>query len=690
MSHEKKKHWRTRDKVLGVIVGGLSFAAVVLVAWWESQERISPGDIHPSHIGIARLRGNDGCIQCHGDEHVSMDHACNACHKDIEEQRARTVGLHGRLAPEQLRECKACHVEHTGGEVALVTTESFTEAGATSSGSFDHSRLASYVLTGAHATLACGKCHSLSGAPELKEGEKRYLGLSQACTACHEDVHKGTFSADCASCHGQEKAFDIVAAFDHTKAFPLAGGHAGLKCSECHEADGDRSVAALMAVQGGVARGCGECHESPHRPSFIAAIAAERRSSEAETCAACHNAEHQTFLAPSATLTVVQHAATGFSLAAPHEKVECAACHKSYGQREAPDAAADARQRFLEIYPGRAQRDCRQCHEDPHKGGFNAGFSKGECAQCHELTHFVPSGMTPAVHAKTRFALSGAHGRIACDACHDTARGIDRFIPTPTECRACHDDIHKGRFGAAGPAADCAKCHTTERFDAVKWSAADHVAWTGYALEGGHGTASCADCHKPGQPYAEKFASTPKECAACHDDVHRGIFAAAKAATGKSDCARCHTTADFAGVRWTQQDHATWTGYALEGGHARVDCAQCHPPSTTTGFANRRFGVASKACATCHRDVHAGQFAVDGTNDCARCHSIAQPFRKSIFNHEQDSRFPLDAQHGKLDCGECHQPFRLDDGGSAIRYRPLGFKCQDCHNFTEPVGGAPK
>ena len=574
--------------------------------------------------------------------------------------------------------------------MALVTSDSFANAGAPSSQSFDHAAITAYALSGAHEALACVKCHSLAGAQSLQDGEKRYLGLLQTCTACHDDVHKGTFSANCASCHGQEKAFDTVAAFEHTKVFPLAGSHGGLKCSKCHDDGGEQSVATLMASPGATVRACGECHDSPHTPILIASIAAAQQVSEGQTCSVCHSAEDKTFLAPPATLTAEQHAATGFSLGAPHDKVECTACHKAYGQREASAAVSDLKQRFAEIYPGRTQKDCQQCHEDPHKGEFNAGFSKGECAQCHDLMRFVPSGMTPAIHAKTRYPLTGAHERVACDKCHDTARGIDRFIPTPTECRSCHEDIHNGRFGTAGPMADCAKCHNTGRFDEVKWSAADHLSWTGYALEGEHGKASCADCHKTGKPYAEKFAATPQECAACHEDVHRGAFSAAKTATEKSGCAQCHNTIDFSSVKWTQLDHATWTGYALEGGHARVECAKCHPSSTNTGFSSRTFGVASKECATCHKDVHGGQFVVGGKNDCARCHSITQAFRKTNFDHQKDSRFPLDAQHGKLDCGECHQPSRSEDGRTAIRYRLLGFRCQDCHNFSEPVGGASR
>ena len=40
---------------------------------------------------------------------------------------------------------------------------------------------------------------------------------------------------------------------------------------------------------------------------------------------------------------------------------------------------------------------------------------------------------------------------------------------------------------------------------------------------------------------------------------------------------------------------------------------------------------------------------------------------------------PLDERHRTLDCGACHQPWPLRGGGEAIRYRPLGTECADCH-----------
>lgn len=61
-------------------------------------------------------------------------------------------------------------------------------------------------------------------------------------------------------------------------------------------------------------------------------------------------------------------------------------------------------------------------------------------------------------HARTNFALTGKHKRVACETCHTRS-----LIDTPRECGACHrkDDVHRGRRPA------CANCHTTNRWSEI-------------------------------------------------------------------------------------------------------------------------------------------------------------------------------------------------------------------------------
>ena len=70
-----------------------------------------------------------------------------------------------------------------------------------------------------------------------------------------------------------------------------------------------------------------------------------------------------------------------------------------------------------------------------------------------------------------------------------------------------------------------------------------------------------------------------------------------------------------------------------------------------------------------------------GRTDCARCHADAGAL---LFDHQRDSRYALDASHEKLECAACHRPWPLPDGTTAIRYKPLGVECTDCHG---PRGG---
>lgn len=61
-------------------------------------------------------------------------------------------------------------------------------------------------------------------------------------------------------------------------------------------------------------------------------------------------------------------------------------------------------------------------------------------------------------HARTKFPLTGKHVRVACESCHTKS-----LEATPRDRIACHreDDIHRGRR------ADCARCHTTNRWSEI-------------------------------------------------------------------------------------------------------------------------------------------------------------------------------------------------------------------------------
>ncbi|MBS0411424.1 MAG: cytochrome C [Proteobacteria bacterium] len=392
----------------------------------------------------------------------------------------------------------------------------------------------------------------------------------------------------------------------------LARAHAGLdtKCEACHAAF-DKTAQSRL---------CLTCHKD------VAADEARRQGFHGRSAAAgapcktCHT-DHAGRGADIVRFNprAFNHAQTDYPLAGAHQRVQCVACHtpgRKY--RAAPTA-------------------CVACHrkDDAHKGGLGDG-----CQRCHNEKGWKQATFD---HAATRFPLTGAHGRVACDACH--AGG--RFKGAPTACVACHarQDIHGGRLGTG-----CADCHVTSAWSAARF---DHRK-TGFALVGAHARTDCAACHA-----GNRFAGTPQACVACHAsrDVHAGRFG--------TSCGDCHTAQAWSVTRF---DHSR-TGFPLTGLHSDVECAQCHKGPDKTA-------KAPTACVDCHRDkdVHKGGNGAQ----CEQCHSSAG-WKVTSFDHNSQTSFPLEGEHTKVACNACHvQPAKVVK---------LPTTCGACHVNDDPHKG---
>jgi hypothetical protein len=46
----------------------------------------------------------------------------------------------------------------------------------------------------------------------------------------------------------------------------------------------------------------------------------------------------------------------------------------------------------------------------------------------------------------------------------------------------------------------------------------------------------------------------------------------------------------------------------------------------------------------------------------------------------------LDDEHAGLACSACHKPQPVRGWGTAVRYKPLGTVCGDCHDPRGPTG----
>jgi hypothetical protein len=129
-------------------------------------------------------------------------------------------------------------------------------------------------------------------------------------------------------------------------------------------------------------------------------------------CSLCH--EGDDWPGVRADFAYDHEAETGVPLRGAHAQAACILCHNDRG----PVAVV-------------AQQGCGGCHEDLHRGQLG-----NDCARCHREDTWQPFGQI-ALHARTRFPLTGVHAATACHRCHQGA-DVGVFVPTDVECLTCH------------------------------------------------------------------------------------------------------------------------------------------------------------------------------------------------------------------------------------------------------------
>ena len=657
-------------------------------------ELVSPGPLSAAH---AKLEGLKSCEKCHEKGNRVAASRCLACHRDVASRIAAKKGVHRDVKDE----CAACHAEHAGRDAELrpFETKGFDHAGETgfpldarhaplaekcaschrtrsflklspacaschadvhkgalgaacaschstavpfkqASAAFDHSK-ARFALTGAHAKVACAKCHA--------GGVFRGLKFA-SCADCHQDPHRKALGADCSSCH--DTASFRTTKVDHAKtAFPLRGRHAAVACVACH-----RESAAKVRPKSDT---CAACHRDPHRGEFQ------------KDCAACHD-ERGFRGAP------FDHAArTRFPLTGRHAAARCAACHvpQAAGAPAGPKGrpAADVSFRGLKA-------DCAACHKDPHRGALGTA-----CAACHGTESFRPKEFR---HPRFPELFEGAHQGLACEKCHGAPKAGASGPPVPvsertyrglsTACASCHRDPHLGQVGAS-----CESCHavTGAKFAAVRF---DH-AKTPFPLAGRHAALACEKCHAKetarfpsGNGTAVRLKGLGTSCAGCHKDPHLGQLGAA--------CASCHSPETFKVAAFRHSGPADF----WKGGHAKAACAACHKPETGSFPAGKgtavRYKGGGEACATCHADPHRGALGAS----CETCHAPTAAWKTASRAFHKTS-WPLEGKHLLVPCASCHVKGQTKgtprDCASCHWYRrqddrfrtQLGLDCASCH-----------
>ena len=409
----------------------------------------------------------------------------------------------------------------------------------------------------------------------------------------------------------------------------LISGHAKLEkdCGQCHSPFSKEAQRGL----------CLACHKETARDiAERKGFHGKRPDARDGDCRHCH-ADHKGRGADIVQFDpqTFNHGLTNFELAGLHKRVECDGCHK-LGKK------------FRE-----AATTCIACHKaaDPHRGGLGEN-----CAGCHVEDGWKKTRVFD--HGKTRFALTGAHAKVACATCH----AGERYKNLPRACADCHriNDVHAGRFGSK-----CETCHVAKEWKAINF---DHGKSTKFPLRGGHAKVKCAGCHT-GDLYQDKLAQT---CVSCHKakDPHKGSLG--------PRCETCHNEAS-----WRRQvafDHDL-TAFPLIGLHAAVPCEGCHR--------TQNFKEAARACEACHKDQHhEGRLGPK----CASCHT---PNGWSLwrFDHARQTHFPLAGRHAGLECSACHtaknqaKVSQASDcyschNGDDAHHGSFGRSCETCHSAT--------
>ena len=275
-------------------------------------------------------------------------------------------------------------------------------------------------------------------------------------------------------------------------------------------------------------------------------------------------------------------------------------------------------------------RSLRPLSPRPHaEQVLSAKGVRPDCAACHDETSWKKSNFDLTRHAKTAFALTGAHAKLSCGKCHRAAEGETpdpawgpahvRLRMESKRCLDCHAPAHGKEID---PSRDCTECHGVDAWRPSRVDAKAHAA-LGWPLEGRHGEIQCGSCHLPrGSKNVSTgldadlagtkwlFTSLGRPCAECHLDPHEGRYAKSADWSAKNPCRRCHSMRTFSPSTIGVEDHAAF-GFKLEGAHRTVPCFACHrelaqAPATSSLVASKAsprklaFKDKRRACRDCH------------------------------------------------------------------------------------------
>ncbi|HKW66107.1 MAG TPA: hypothetical protein VJP04_02385 [Terriglobales bacterium] len=291
------------------------------------------------------------------------------------------------------------------------------------------------------------------------------------------------------------------------------------------------------------------------------------------------------------------------------------------------------------------------------------------CQNCHTFTAWKPIRSVPEFdHNQTKFPLRGMHEGVACRQCHTDLV----FSNASTKCADCHADIHRRQFGAS-----CENCHNVKGWRVSVQNIQQH--FNRFPLVGAHALLQCDSCHK--NAAVGQFQGLSTDCLSCHAAQFQQASNPNHAASGfPATCQACHSMDTWFGAKF---DHLRFTGFALTGMHASLDCTACHVGGRFKGTPVDCLGCHAKDWATTSNPNHIN---AGFPTSCGSCHNTSS-WMNVNFNHAMTG-WPLSGAHAKAPCSQCHV-----NG----RYTAMPTTCSSCHmadfqkttNPNHVAGGFP-
>lgn len=351
---------------------------------------------------------DNSCFKCHMPL-VSVSTSCLSCHKAIKKSLDNEEGFHGNMSKDKVNKCLSCHIDHKGANHFIVK---------------DSRKDDEYK-------------------EDLDKIWKKNKLFPEATYETVNPQYKKLWSDMDKPMAWDERKKAIQKDFEHKlTGYPLIGGHAKVKCEDCHKNVKKFAVSQKEGLMPSFSMEkilgkdfCYSCHKKDDDAKK------GHHGKYGKDCASCHTIGGtgkgwKTLLAKIDG----HHKKPKHELKGRHKKVKCQRCHKTVPFKKKPEEST-----------------CIHCHEKLDKKYHEQSLGK-KCENCHTPASFHKPIFD---HQKTKFPLKDGHRKVRCQKCHLrwNEKKKQKKIYDPLKnvtCFYCHakDDVHHGSFQK-----DCSSCH---------------------------------------------------------------------------------------------------------------------------------------------------------------------------------------------------------------------------------------